>query len=149
MSDFNLWLRGRGFKGIPIVPSSMSGDALSSFLSDTKGKKWATYAGFDYRDATRVKWFRADFLTDLPKKMPAADAWTWVGRWDDFLKEWNDGSFSDVPVGLRHAFHTSELWVRAETELRLVSSTLTCAIISIVGALVAIRWPPLRLFGFS
>jgi hypothetical protein len=138
MSDFNLWLRGRGFKGIPIVPSSVSGDALSSFLLDTKGKKWAKYAGFDYRDATRVRWFRADFLTDLPKKMPAADAWVWVERWDDFLKEWNDGSFSDVPVGLRHAFHTSELWVRAETELRLVKSTFICAIISSVGALVAL-----------
>ena len=64
MSDFNLWLRGRGFKGIPIVPSSMSGEALSTFLSDTKGKKWTKHAGFDYADATKVRWFAADFLTN-------------------------------------------------------------------------------------
>jgi hypothetical protein len=138
MSDFNLWLRGRGFKGIPIEPSSMSGEALSSFLSDKKGKKWKGHAGFDYKDPTRVRWFVIDFLTNLPKKMPAADAWTWVGRWDEFIKEWNDGSVLGIPPGLRHAFHTSQLWVRAETELRLVKSTFVCAGISIVGALLAI-----------
>merc|ERR1712118_156290 len=116
----------------------MSGQALSTFLSDDKGKKWANYAGFDYEDATRVRWFVVDFLTDLPKKMPAKDAWIWVERWNDFIKEWNDGRVLGVPSGLRHAFHTSKLWVRAETELRLVRSTFVCAAISIVGALLAI-----------
>jgi hypothetical protein len=138
MEDFNLWLRGRGFKGLPIVPGSVSGEALNSFLSDSKGKKWVKHAGFDYEDANKVRWIRADFLTNLPAKMAATDVWPWLERWNDQLTHWNSGTYPTVPNGLRHAYHTSQLWVRAETELRLVKSTLTCAVISIVCALVAI-----------
>merc|ERR1719326_2729258 len=34
-------------------------------------------------------------------------------------------------------FHTSALWVRAETETRLIESTLLCALFSVVFALLA------------
>merc|ERR1719162_2548799 len=78
---------------------------------------------------------KAKFYTDLPRDMPASDAWKYVDKWDKFLEEMNTVYAGS---GTGKMFHTSSLWVRAETEERLITSTLVCAGFSIVFALLAV-----------
>eukprot|EP00929_Paragymnodinium_shiwhaense_P118382 TRINITY_DN90300_c0_g1_i1.p1 TRINITY_DN90300_c0_g1~~TRINITY_DN90300_c0_g1_i1.p1 ORF type:complete len:1938 (+),score=383.34 TRINITY_DN90300_c0_g1_i1:179-5992(+) len=142
----NLEARSESF---PTSPGSQVHERLASWLEESKnsggGRLWQNYVGFvgDPTAKPQVQWLQVRVVTDLPWKMAAADAWRWAERWDNFVNEENyyerNGPSSGARAknrGLGMIFHTSRLWVRAETEIRLVNSTLFCACLSVFFAMI-------------
>jgi hypothetical protein len=96
--------------------------------------KLKSYVGFDY-DAERVRWIRLRFVTKLSNSLDAVAAWKWYSNWDAVIDELKA---SENGPGVGNIFHTSPLWVRAETERSLVSSTLPCAAMSVAFAFIIV-----------
>jgi hypothetical protein len=133
VNDFRIFLKSRGEPGYPL-PGDDIHKFLKLFIGSGYGKDYRDHVGFT-ADGSRVRWLKAKFYTDLPRDMPASDAWKWLTNWDTFIEEQND-RFKGSGTG--KMFHTSSLWVRAETEERLIQSTLFCAAFSVLFALVAV-----------
>jgi len=131
--DFKIWLNTKGFQ-YPL-PSREVHALLQEFLILRLTLDYDYAAGFS-DDLKRVVWVRLDMTTNLPQKMPAATAWLWKAEWDKFLEEMNRKESSSKSLGA--FFHTSTLWVRAETETKLVTTTLLCAVFSIAFALITV-----------
>jgi hypothetical protein len=85
-------------------------------------------------DGSRVLWVQLLFETNLPHKLPAQEAWKWSEQWDKFVDDFNR---KEASSGMGKVFHTCAIWVRAQTEVTLVSSTLMCAVFSFCCALLA------------
>jgi len=123
--------------GFPVVPGYAVHSLLTDFLGSDRGKRWRGHMGLS-DDGARVRWLFAVARTNLPKTMAASDAWYWAERWNRFVDELNDEWHGRI-------FHTSQLWVRAETELRLVNSMVMSALTSVALTLVCIflfLWNP-------
>jgi len=133
VNDFRVFLLSKGKPGYPVAGTFIN-SYLQEFLMTIYGKDYREDAGFT-SDGGKVRWVRAKFYTDLPRDMAASDAWKWVERWDDFVDDLNSAYRGS---GTGKIFHTSELWVRAETEERLIESTLLCAAFSVFFALLAV-----------
>lgn len=78
---------------------------------------------------------RLKFTTNIAHTLDADSAWIWVERWDALLSERNK---AEEGSGAGAFFHTCELWVRAETEKRLVGSTIPCAAMSVLFAFLVV-----------
>lgn len=136
VNDFDIFLKTRATAANPLRYGSGAAAAklLSEFMSDPRNKAYKEHVGFS-KDGAVVKFVKAKFYTDLPRDMAASDAWKYVEEWDEFLEEQNKKYWN---AGTGKMFHTSALWVRAETEERLIESTLMCAGFSIFFALLAV-----------
>lgn len=131
MDDFEVFLRTQGQ---PVWPGGAGHQLMSDFLATPAGTGWRQQAGFS-QDGSRVTWVCLSFITNLPSRMPAEDAWAWSKQWDSFVDEVNQEERNNF-IGT--AFHTSVLWVRAETETRLVQTTLMCAVFSVSFAFLTV-----------
>jgi len=130
VEDFKANLLQRQRPEFPVVPGYAVHGLLTDFLRGQGGKRWRGHVGLS-EDGAYVRWLFAEALTNLPRTMAAADAWDWAERWDRFVDERNSEWHG-------HMFHTSDLWVRAETELRLIDSTGKSALTSVALALVCV-----------
>jgi len=137
VNDFDIFLKSLATAAKPLRYPYGSPDVhklLGQFMSDPRNKGYKEHVGFTAGGA-RVRFVKAKFYTDLPRDMAASDAWKYVEEWDKFLEEMNKKYWNS---GTGKLFHTSALWVRAETEERLIESTLMCAGFSIFFALLAV-----------
>jgi len=133
--DFQVFLDTQRRPGFPVVPGADVHVLLKAFLVQYIGKQWIDHVGFSDGPEPVVTWVKMDFKTNLASNMAAEDAWVWAERWDEFIE-----SRSAVERGshIGGIFHTSDLWVRAETERLLVKTTLICAVCSICFALLTV-----------
>lgn len=136
LDDFKVWLATQGEGRFPSRrPDPEMHSKLNAFVTSYYSKAWRKSVGFG-DDGQRVKWVSLQFAVNLAQTMPASQAWDWAQRWDTFIEERNVIARDRGPGNL--AFHTSSLWVRAETEIRIVYSTLECAGISIFCSLAVV-----------
>jgi hypothetical protein len=132
VNDFKVFLKSKGVPEYPVSPGSDVHRYLREFVNSVYGKEYKDHVGFT-QGGLKVSFIAAKFYTELSRELAADDAWHWVENWDDWMEDMNN-KYSGSGTG--QMFHTSELWVRAETEKRLIVSTLICAAVSVVFALV-------------
>jgi len=110
---FNSWRNGR------VMPSGVV--AKDFMWLDTDGSLKATYARFH----VNINY----------QSTPASTIVTYMAHWNDLVAEFN----SDAPLESGDTWHTSRLWIRAEAETAIVSSTVNTMLVSagcgFVGAL--------------
>lgn len=121
----------------PVTPGRRIHELLDWFISHRLDhlEKWRKDVGFI---EGRVRFIQLEIRTNLPKTMPAADAWAWSLRWDEYIHMIN--TKTNPPFALPHCFHTSSLWVRADAERQLIDSTMLCALASVVFATGVVFW---------
>jgi len=135
LADLNVYLRvSQRLPGLPTEPGSDFHRHIRGFLRDQRGRPHVHDVGFD-PTGTTVKWIRARFKTELPIKMPASQAEEYMENWNSYLERLN-AKYGGAGTG--KIFHTSDLWLRIETEMRLVNSTLLCAAFSVLFALALV-----------
>lgn len=132
MDDFRGYLRRKDI-AYPVWPPSDIHRLLHKFV-DWTGDSWKSYIGFDQHDH-EVRWVRLQFTTGLQISMAASDALDWMERWENFIEEQNR---AEEGKGAGTFFQSSALWVRAETERRLVTSTIPSAATSVGCALLVV-----------
>lgn len=121
-------------ESFPVDPGVRIHSLMDNFIASrgvVEQKRWQSHVGFTLDG--RIRFIKLEIVTNLPKRVAALDAWDWSKRWDDFINKINEEK------GAR-CFHTSYLWVRADAERQLVSTTLMCALASISSAFVAVFW---------
>lgn len=136
VDEFREFLRERncGMCTFPIVPAQIASDLLNEFMW-LPTSDWHQDFGFD-QDGVTVQWFRVRFITDIPVARPAEEELAWQRKWDQFIFDFNQ-DYAQTP-GVGQVFQTSEVWVRAEFEARLVGAALQGAVASLGFSLVAV-----------
>jgi hypothetical protein len=132
VEDFRAFLQIKG-QQYPL-PGMQVHQRLFEFMESFYGKPYRELVGFS-KDGSRLLWLRVKTWTNLPVDMAAKEAWEWSEKWDKYVEEIN-GLYRGSGTGAM--FHISELWVRAQTETRLIESTLTCAAVSVAFSLLAV-----------
>jgi hypothetical protein len=134
VDDLKIYLNTLKKPAYPVTPAEDVHGYLKDILRLKQGLEYRQLIGF-HDDSSKVAWIALEFSTNLPRTMSAEDAWVYRDRWDEFI----DGINSEEDKShIGTIFHTCELWVRAETELRLVRTTLMCAACSVCFAFIAV-----------
>jgi len=81
----------------------------------------------------KVKAVKMMFIVDFSKNSATEVAAAYKKVWDDHVDAWNVGA-SDSAKG---AWHTSHLWVRAEAQRELISSTISTLLVIVVMAFLS------------
>lgn len=84
------------------------------------------------RDGGIIKACYVDFSVDVHKDEKVDAAIEYMRKWNTYLSAWND----EASRATRGAWHTSALWVKAEAQEELVSSTITTLVIVLCLAFV-------------
>lgn len=126
MDDFEWWLESRG--GFPSRNfHSDIADFLQKFPNNTEQ--------FLVDPATgRARAVKLEFWVGISSRAPVAEVFKLKEKWDEYIKTRND----DASARAGSAFHTSHLWVRAEAQNDIISSTLLSIFISVLCGFVAI-----------
>eukprot|EP00930_Biecheleria_cincta_P069571 TRINITY_DN5729_c0_g1_i1.p1 TRINITY_DN5729_c0_g1~~TRINITY_DN5729_c0_g1_i1.p1 ORF type:complete len:1828 (-),score=246.14 TRINITY_DN5729_c0_g1_i1:262-5436(-) len=132
-TDFAIWLKTQGKTGYPSPGPEIHG-LLAKFMQLRLTMDYDLTVGLS-DDGSRVLWVQLLFETNLPHKLPAQEAWKWSEQWDNFVEDFNR---REAGPSLGKVFHTCDIWVRAETEVTLVRSTLMCAVFSFCCAFLAV-----------
>lgn len=70
---------------------------------------------------------KVEFYVDRSKQMPAHKVLAYMAKWDDFVNSQNNAA----SVTSNQAWHTAAVWVSAEAEVEIVSSTEATIVLSI------------------
>jgi len=136
MEDFRAYLLNRGDR-FPIIPSQFEQQIIpfaESWLTgmhSTKDYMWI-------RDG-KVKASYMLMSVDFQRYADTTSAIEYKKLWDKYLEEFN----LDASIYTKGAWHTSSLWVRAEAQSALISSTILTIVIvvglALLGMLVFTR----------
>ncbi|CAE7871107.1 unnamed protein product [Symbiodinium sp. KB8] len=136
MEDFRAYLLNRGDR-FPIIPSQFEQQIIpfaESWLTgmhSTKDYMWI-------RDG-KVKASYMLMSVDFERYADTTSAIEYKKLWDKYLEEFN----LDASIYTKGAWHTSSLWVRAEAQSALISSTILTIVIvvglALLGMLVFTR----------
>jgi len=86
----------------------------------TKGERYIWLVGGE------IKALFYSFEVDVHKdKTPAAEALAYKALWDEYIDAWNSNAMRSAAG----AFHVSTLWVQAESQRALLSSTLSTLLV--------------------
>jgi hypothetical protein len=124
IEDFRRWLVTERSERFPVTANLFDGYVQAFVvggLTDLVPSK-----EFMWLEGNKVKATYSGFSLDVNNYEPVESALRYQRLWDEHLAVWND----DASRFARGAWHTSNLWVRAEAQAALISSTvMTLAIV--------------------
>lgn len=122
IKDFRSWLLKRG-KRFP-SPADIFFQDLTQFLrTGTTGGRFSRE--FLWRQDGQVKAAYVGFSVNIRKTVGSREALDFKAHWDKFMTSWNE----EASPFARGAFHTSKLWVQADAQQELMSSTVTTLLV--------------------
>jgi len=138
IEEFREHLLSQGGR-FPATPNEF--DAEIGYFSTQRLVKSSPSSRFLWMRGGEVKASYVRFQIDVHRYAPSSEALVYQKYWDEYMEEWQSQNSGVRFLG--RAFHSAQLWVRAEAQAELIASTVvtvvTALLLSFLGMLLCTR----------